>query len=170
VDASAGVGTSNHMAVELFMSLADVKLLHVPYKGAAPALTAVLSGEAAMTFVPINAATSLVKNGRLRALAVSTRTRSPALPAVPTVAEAGVPGYEATSWTGLFVTGGTPAPIVDRIAATAIECMKSPQVSEPLLKAGAQTVASTPEEFAKELRDEIEKWQKVARGAGIEPQ
>lgn len=170
VDASAGVGTSNHMAAELFMSLAKVKLLHVPYKGAAPALTAVLGGEAAMTFVPINAATSLVRNGRLRALAVSTRTRSPALPNVPTVDEAGVRGYEATSWTGLLVTGGTPAPIVDRIAATAIECMKSPQVSEPLLSAGAQIVASKPDQFAKELRDEIEKWQKVARGAGIEPQ
>jgi tripartite-type tricarboxylate transporter receptor subunit TctC len=170
VDASAGVGTSNHMAVELFMSLAKVKLLHVPYKGAAPALTAVLGGEAAMTFVPINAATALVRNGRLRALAVSTRTRSPALPDIPTIAEAGVSGYEATSWTGLFVTGGTPAPIVDRIAATAIECMSSEQVREPLQSAGAQTVASKPDAFARELAEEIEKWQKVARAAGIEPQ
>jgi tripartite-type tricarboxylate transporter receptor subunit TctC len=123
-----------------------------------------------MTFVPINAATTLVRDGRLRALAVSTRTRSPALPDVPTIAEAGVPGYEATSWTGLFVTGGTPAPIVDRIAQTAIECTQSPQMREPLQSAGAQTVASKPDAFAKELAEEIEKWQKVARAAGIEPQ
>jgi tripartite-type tricarboxylate transporter receptor subunit TctC len=170
VDASAGVGTSNHMAVELFMSLAKVKLLHVPYKGAAPALTAVMSGEAAMTFVPINAATTLVKNGRLRALGVSTRTRSAALPDIPTIDEAGVPGYEATSWTGLFVRSGTPAPIVDRVASTAIECVKSPQVREPLVAAGAEPVGSKPDVFAKELRDELEKWQKVAREAGIEPQ
>jgi tripartite-type tricarboxylate transporter receptor subunit TctC len=141
----------------------------VPYKGAAPALTAVMSGEAAMTFVPINAATTLVKNGRLRALAVSTRTRSAALPDIPTIDEAGVPGYEATSWTGLFVKSGTPAPIVDRIASTAIECMKSPQVRDPLVASGAQPVGSKPDVFAKELREELAKWQTVAREAGLEP-
>ena len=167
VDASAGVGTSNHMAVELFMSLSKVKLLHVPYKGAAPALTAVLSGEAAMTFVPINAATALVRNKRLRALAVSTRERSPALPDVPTVDEAGVPGYEATSWTGLFANAGTPAPVIDRVSSTAIECMATPQVRDTLVKAGAQPVASRPDVFAKVLADEIVKWEKVARGAGL---
>jgi len=169
VDASAGVGTSNHMAVELFMSLSKVKLLHVPYKGAAPALTAVLSGEAAMTFVPINAATTLVRNKRLRALAVSTRTRSPALPDVPTVDEAGVPGYEATSWTGLFAAAGTPAPIIDRVSATTIDCFGNPKVRDLLIKAGAQPVASKPDVFAKVLGEELKKWSMVARSAGLQP-
>ena len=170
IDASAGKGTSNHMAVELFMSLAKVKLLHVPYRGAAPALTAVMSGEAAMTFVPINAATSLVRNGRLRALAVSTRSRSPALPDVPTIDEAGVPGYEAMSWTGLFATGRTPSETIDRISGTTIQCMTSPKVGGPLVSAGAQPVASKPDVFAKVLGDEIEKWRNVARGAGLKAQ
>ena len=169
VDASAGVGTSNHMAVELFMNLSKVKLLHVPYKGAAPALTAVLSGEAAMTFVPINAATTLVRSKRLRALAVSTRTRSPALPDVPTVDEAGVPGYEATSWTGLFAAAGTPGPIIDRVSATTIDCFGNPKVRDLLIKAGAQPVASKPDVFAKVLGEELEKWSKVARSAGLQP-
>ena len=170
IDASAGVGTSNHMAIELFMSLSKVKLLHVPYKGAAPALTAVLSGEAAMTFVPINAATALVKSGRLRAIAVSTRTRSSALPDVPTVDEAGVPGYEATSWTGLFAPSRTPAPIIDRVSTTTIDCFGDPRVRDPLVKAGAQPVASRPDVFARVFAEETEKWRKVARSAGLEPQ
>jgi tripartite-type tricarboxylate transporter receptor subunit TctC len=167
VDASAGRGTSNHMAFVLFSMLTKTDILHVPYKGAAPALTAVVGGEGAMTFVPINAAIPLVKSGRLRPLGVTTATRANALPNVPTIAEGGVSGYEASSWTGVLAPAATPPAIVQRIHATIAESIRSPKVRAAMEASGLDPVVNTPQQFAQSLRTEIAKWAKVAKAAGL---
>lgn len=167
ISASAGPGTSNHMAFVLFSMLTETDILHVPYKGAAPALAAVLGGEGAMTFVPINGAIALVKSGRLRALGVTTKTRSPALPAVPTIAEGGVADYEASSWTAVLAPGGTPTPVVSRIHGAVVEGLRSSTLREVMQSSGLDPVGNTPQEFAQVLRDEIAKWAKVVKAAGL---
>jgi tripartite-type tricarboxylate transporter receptor subunit TctC len=167
ISASAGPGTSNHMAFVLFTMLTETRILHVPYKGAAPALAAVLGGEGSMTFVPINGAIPFVKTGRLRALGVTTQMRSAALPEVPTIAEGGVPNYEASSWTAVLAPGGTPAAIVNRIHAAVVEGLRSPSLREVMRSSGLEPVGDTPQEFAQVLRDEIAKWSKVVRAAGL---
>jgi tripartite-type tricarboxylate transporter receptor subunit TctC len=167
VDASAGRGTSNHMAFVLFSMLTKTDILHVPYKGAAPALTAVVGGEGAMTFVPINAAIPLLKSGRLRPLGVTTAKRASTLPNVPTIAEGGVPGYEASSWTGILAPAATPPEIVQRIHAAIAESVRSPKVRAAMQASGLDPLVSTPRQFAQNLRDEIAKWAKVAKAAGL---
>ena len=167
VAASAGHGTSNHMAFVLFSMLTKTDILHVPYKGAVPALTAVVGGEGAMTFVPINAAIPLVKNGRLRPLGVTTSTRAEALPGIPTIADGGVPGYAASSWTGVLAPAATPPAIVNRIHATIAESVRSPKVRAPMQASGLDPVVNTPQQFAQSLREEIAKWAKVAKAAGL---
>ena len=167
VSASAGPGTSNHMAFVLFAMLTRTDILHVPYKGAAPALTAVVGGEGAMTFVPINAALPLVQSGRLRALGVTTAERAAALPDVPTVAEGGVPGYAASSWTGVLAPAATQPAIVQGIHATIAEAVRSPKLRETMLASGLDPVVSTPRQFAQTLREEIAKWAKVVEAAGL---
>jgi tripartite-type tricarboxylate transporter receptor subunit TctC len=170
VDASAGRGTSNHMAFVLFSMLTKTDILHVPYKGAAPALTAVVGGEGAMTFVPINAAIPLVKSGRLRPLGVTTAKRASTLPNVPTIAEGGVPGYEASSWTGILAPAATPPGIVNRIHATIAESVRNPKMHAAMQASGLEPVVNTPEQFAQSLRDEIAQWAKVAKAAGVTAQ
>jgi tripartite-type tricarboxylate transporter receptor subunit TctC len=165
--ASAGAGTSNHMAFVLFAMLTQTDILHIPYKGAAPALTAVLGGEGAMTFVPINAAIPLVKAGRLRALGVTTEARANALPDVPTIAESGVKGYAASSWTAVLAPAATPPAIVKRIQTTIAESLSSPKLREVMAPAGLEAVGNSPEAFARNLRDEIAKWAKVVKAAGL---
>jgi len=167
ISASAGPGTSNHMAFVLFSMLTETNILHVPYKGAAPALAAVLGGEGAMTFVPINGAIPLVKANRLRALGVTTKMRSPALPEVPTIAEGGVANYEASSWTAVLAPGGTPVAIVSRIHGAVVEGLRSPKLREVMQSSGLDPVGNTPQEFAQMLRDEIAKWAKVVKAAGL---
>lgn len=167
ISASAGPGTSNHMAFVLFSMLTETDILHVPYKGAAPALAAVLGGEGAMTFVPINGAIPLVKAGRLRALGVTTRTRSPALPEVPTIAEGGVPNYEASSWTAVLAPGGTPPAIVSRIHGAVVDGLRSPKLREVMAASGLEPVGNAPLEFGQMLREEIAKWAKVVKAAGL---
>jgi tripartite-type tricarboxylate transporter receptor subunit TctC len=147
--------------------LTKTDILHVPYKGAAPALTAVVGGEGAMTFVPINAAIPLVKSGRLRPLGVTTATRANALPNVPTIAEGGVSGYEASSWTGVLAPAATPPAIVQRIHATIAESIRSPKVRAAMEASGLDPVVNTPQQFAQSLRTEIAKWAKVAKAAGL---
>jgi tripartite-type tricarboxylate transporter receptor subunit TctC len=164
--ASAGAGSSNHLALLLFNSLAGVEIAHIPYKGAAPAVTDVLGGHVEMTFVPIPAALPLVQAGKLRALGISTARRSSALPEVPTIAEAGVAGYEAGSWTALLAPAATPRPIVNRIHAAAADSLRSPAVKEVLAKMGAEPVGNTPDEFSRILREETVKWGKVIQAAG----
>jgi tripartite-type tricarboxylate transporter receptor subunit TctC len=167
VSASAGAGTSNHMAFVLFSMLTRTDILHVPYKGAAPALTAVVGGEGAMTFVPINAALPLVKSNRLRALAVTTEARASALPQIPTIAESGVKGYAASSWTAVLAPAATPAAIVSRVHATIADSVRSPKLREVMQASGLDPVVNTPQQFAQTLRDEIAKWAKVVEAAGL---
>ena len=165
-----GIGTSPHLSMELLKSMAGIDLQHVPYRGTAAAVTDVIGGQIAVTFANALTAKPQVDAGRVRALAVSGPKRIEALPAVPPVAEAGVPGYEAMQWYGLVVPAGTPAPVIGRLNAEAVKALQSDEMKEKLALDGAQPVGSTPTEFAALIRSELEKWTRVARAARIEPQ
>jgi tripartite-type tricarboxylate transporter receptor subunit TctC len=165
-----GIGTANHLGLALLNAMAGVSIVPVPYNNNAQAVTDVVSGYVEMALVPMAVVVALVQAGRLRALGVTTASRSSVMPQVPTLDEAGVKGYEASSWTGLLVSGGTPAPIVGRIHASVAAGMKTPSVQEALRNAGATPVGNSPDEFAKSLREDIAKYQKVARAAGIKPE
>jgi tripartite-type tricarboxylate transporter receptor subunit TctC len=168
--ASAGVGSSNHLALVLFNTMTGANIAHIPYKGAAPAIADVMGGHVAMTFVPIAAAVPPVKSGRLRALGVTGATRSPALPAVPSINEAGVAGYAATSWNALLAPGTTPRDIILKIHATLTQSLGAAKVRDILVNAGADAAGNTPDELAGFLRAEMAKWGNVVRAAGIKPE
>jgi tripartite-type tricarboxylate transporter receptor subunit TctC len=170
ISASAGTGTSNHLSLLLFINLAKVDITHVPYKGAAPAVADVVGGHAHMTFAPSPASLGLVQAGRLRVLAVTTASRWSGLPEVPTVAEAGVPGYELTSWVGLLAPSGTPQAVIARIHATVVESLATLGVRDTLVKSGSEPVGSRPDEFARHLKLEVVRWAKVLKAAGIKPE
>lgn len=165
--ASAGVGSSNHLALVLFNMLSGANVSHIPYKGAAPAVADVMGGHVAMTFVPIAAALPPVRAQKLRALGVTARRRSAELPSVPTIAEAGVPGYEAAGWNALLAPRATPRDIVMRVNATLVESLNAPRVKETLAASGADAAAGSPEMLARFLESEIAKWGKVVRAAGV---
>ena len=167
---SGGIGTSNHVAAELFASLAGVRLTHVPYKGGGPAFTALIAGEVHIMFVAMQTAAPLLKSGRLRVLGVTTARRSQFLPDVPTIAESGVPGYEVSSWTALFAPAGTPAAIVKSLNAEVGKALKQPDALEVLEKQGLEHSSGTPDEVASMIRAEFAKWTKVIRTMGIKPQ
>jgi tripartite-type tricarboxylate transporter receptor subunit TctC len=169
--ASGGLGSIQHMAMELFLTMAGLKVSHVPYKGVAPATTDVMAGH-----VPLLAANMLtlmphVTSGRLRAYGVTSAARSPAAPDIPTIAEAGLPGYEAVQWFGLLAPAGTPREVVGRLHAAVVHALKDPGVRERFIKGGADpTPSPSPEDFAKQIRTEVAKWAKVAKAAGIKPE
>jgi tripartite-type tricarboxylate transporter receptor subunit TctC len=165
-----GIGTSPHMAMELFKSLAGIDLQHIPYRGTAPAMTDVISGQITAMFANALTAKPQIVAGSVRALGVSGRKRSEALPDVPPIADAGVPNYEATQWYGLAAPAGTPAEIVARLHAEATQALKTPEMAEKLASDGAEPVGSTPAQFAAHIKNELEKWAKIARAAKIEPQ
>jgi tripartite-type tricarboxylate transporter receptor subunit TctC len=165
-----GIGTSPHMSMELFKSLAGVDLQHIPYRGTAPALTDVLSGQITAMFSNALTAKPQIASGKVRALGVSTSTRSGTMPGIPAIAEAGVPGYEAVQWYGFLAPAGTPQPILAQVHAEAMKALNSAEMKEKLASDGAEPAPSTPEAFAAHIRNEIEKWRKVAQAAGIEPQ
>lgn len=165
-----GIGTSPHLSMELLKSMAGIDLQHVPYRGTAAAVTDVIGGQIAVTFANALTAKPQVDAGRVRALAVSGPKRIEALPAVPPVTEAGVPGYEAMQWYGVVVPAGTPAPVIARLNVEAVKALQSDEMKEKLALDGAQPVGSTPVEFAALIRSELEKWTRVARAARIEPQ
>lgn len=167
ISASAGTGTSNHLSLVLFTSLAKVDIAHVPYKGAAPAVVDTVGGHAHMTFAPAPASLALVQANRLRVLGVTTARRFSGLPDVPTIAEGGVPGYELTSWVGLLAPSATPPAVTARIHATIVESLRTPALRDLLIKSGAEPLGNTPEEFAEALRRELPKWNKVIKAAGI---
>jgi tripartite-type tricarboxylate transporter receptor subunit TctC len=165
--ASAGVGSSNHLALVLFNMMSGANIGHIPYKGAAPAVTDVMGGHVAMTFVPIAAALPPVRANKLRPLAVTAGKRSAELPDVPTIGESGVPGYEAAGWNALFAPRATPREIILKVNATVRESLDAPKVKEILVSSGAEAVAGSPEDFARFLQSEMAKWAKVVRAAGI---
>ena len=164
---SGGSGTSNHLAGELFNIVAGVKLVHVPYKGVNLAMNDVLSGQIQFVVIGVPAAAPHVKAGRLRALALVAPQRSAALPEVPTIAEAGLPKFEVTTWYGILAPAGTPRPIVARLNAEIVRIMHVPEMKDRLASMATDPVTSTPEEFAAYIKEEIEKWGGVVRQAGL---
>jgi len=164
---SPGIGSTGHLSMELFKSMTGLQLTHVTYKGSAPTLQDLIAGQIQVVFDNIPPYLSQVQAGRIRALAVTPSKRSQAAPNVPTVAEAGVPGYDAGSWFGLFAPAGTPKEIVDKLSAETQRILKLPDVVERLHGLGAQPVGNTPEEFGQFVKDEIAKWAKVIQAANV---
>lgn len=165
--ASAGNGTSIHLAGVLFASMAGLDLLHVPYKGSGPAVTDLLGGQVSMMFESITSARTHISSGKLRALAVTTVRRSQALPDVPTVAEAGIRGYEVSPWFAVFVPAKTPKPVVARLHAEITGALRLPDVRERLASIGAEPIGSSPEELATHLKSEMARWAGIIRDRGI---
>jgi tripartite-type tricarboxylate transporter receptor subunit TctC len=165
--ASSGTGGSGHLAVELFQALAKVSMTHVPYKGNGPALLAQVSGEVQLGFNNILAVLPHVNSGRLKGIAVTSRKRAPTVPNLPTLEEAGVPGYDATSWNGIFAPAKTPRPIIDKLHGAVVKVLNTPEVREKLVAAGSDPVGSTPEEFLAHVKQELARWGKVIRDNNI---
>jgi tripartite-type tricarboxylate transporter receptor subunit TctC len=165
--ASNGAGGSSHMAVELFDMLAGTKMTHVPYKGLAPALTELLSGEVQVMFSSAVAMLPQVKAGKLRAIAMTGAKRSAAIPDVPTVAESGLKGYETGSWYGVVAPAGTPKYAIDKLSAEVIRITKSPAITNKLVEEAVIPVGSTPAEFSAYIKSEIARWGKVIKQAGL---
>jgi tripartite-type tricarboxylate transporter receptor subunit TctC len=164
---SGGSGTSNHLAGELFNNVAGVKLVHVPYKGVNLAMNDVLAGQVQAVVIGITAAAPHIKAGRLRALAVITPQRSPALPDVPTTAEAGLPGFVVNTWYGLLAPAGTPRPIIALLNAELARIMHAPELKDRLAAMATEPATSTPEAFAEFIKSEMTKWGDVVREAGL---
>jgi tripartite-type tricarboxylate transporter receptor subunit TctC len=165
--ASAGVGTTPHLSGELFKLREGVDLAHVPFNGSGPAITSVLGAHTPIGFTVLTPAVQHVKSGTLRALAVTTPRRSPALPEIPTLAEAGLPDQEADTMQGVLVPAGTPKPIIELLQREIVKAMATPDASEKMATLGFEAVGSTSDEFAVRIKTEIPKWQKVIETAGI---
>jgi tripartite-type tricarboxylate transporter receptor subunit TctC len=168
--ASAGIGSFQHLGGELFKLTAGVNLVHVPYKGGGPAMADVIAGHVKIMFSSLVQTTPFIKAGQLRALGTGGTKRNPVLPDVPTIAEAGVPGYEANNWWGIMAPAGTPKAIVDRLYGAIQEVLKSPELTQAFDREGAATVTMTSEEFAKYIENEIVKWGRVVREGNIKAQ
>jgi tripartite-type tricarboxylate transporter receptor subunit TctC len=164
---SAGNGTSNHLAGELLKSMARVDIVHVPYKGSAPALNDLIAGQVSLMFDLVLTAAPHVKSGAVRGLAVTGAQRSSALPELPTVAESGVPGYEVSAWFGIFAPAGLAQPVVQRLNAEFVKGLQQPDLRQRLASQGAEPLTSTPDEFGNYLRSEIAKWAKVVKDSGM---
>jgi tripartite-type tricarboxylate transporter receptor subunit TctC len=165
-----GVGTSPHMSMELLKSMAGLDIRHIPYRGTAPAVTDIISGQISAMFANALTAKPQVDAGKVRALAVSGPKSIEAMPNVPPVAQAGVPGYDAMQWYGLLAPAGTPPDIIKRLHAEATKALGTAEMKEKLAGDGAEPVGSSSAEFAALIKSELEKWAKVARTAKIEPQ
>jgi tripartite-type tricarboxylate transporter receptor subunit TctC len=165
--ASSGPGTPYHMAGELFKHMAGVDIVHIPHKGSDQARTAVLAGEVDMMFDAISTIVSHVHAGKLKAFGTSGRTRSSVTPDIPTIAQAGVPGYEATIWLGLMAPAATPKPILERLSSEVRKVINAPGVKDIWEKQGAVPMAMTPEEFGKFLREDIARWAKLVKDTGM---
>jgi len=165
--ASSGTGAASHLSAELFKSMAGVDLLHVPYKGTGQAVTDLLAGHVNLMFAPAQTVMPYVREGRLRALALTGSRRSETLPDLPTVAESGLPGYEAVGWFGLLAPAATPQATVAKISADANRVLAEREVREKMLGLGADPSGDTPEEFARFIRDDQAKWSKLMKEAGI---
>jgi tripartite-type tricarboxylate transporter receptor subunit TctC len=164
---SSGVATGTHMSMELLKFMTGISLAHIPYKGGAPSVTALIGGEVQLCFATLSTALPHVKSARLRALAVSTAKRASAAPDVPTLAEAGVPGYDYASWIGLLAPAKTSPAIVSKWHTEAARVMQTPDMKDLLQHEGSEAVGSTPQAFATTLRTEVERWRAVAKAANI---
>jgi tripartite-type tricarboxylate transporter receptor subunit TctC len=166
---STGSGNAAHLAAELFSSMAKVKMVHVPYKGGAPAMIALLSGEVQLIFSSAPTAIPQVKAGKVRALAVTTLKRSAVLSDLPTISESGLPGYEMDNWFGIVTTAGTPRTIVERLNAEFVKALSQSDIKEALLRQGLEAAPGTPEAFGAYMKSEYSKWGKIIAEAGIAP-
>jgi len=164
---SPGVGTTGHLGLAMFMHVAGVRVTHVPYRGAAPAIQDLIAGQIQGVVDNPPTVISHIEAGRLRPLAVAAKTRMTILPDLPTSAEAGVPGYEASSWFGIVAPAGTPRDVVARLHAEIVKAVKQPAMRERFARQGARLVGNTPEEFDRQIREERAKWGEVIRAAGI---
>jgi tripartite-type tricarboxylate transporter receptor subunit TctC len=166
---SGGIGVGSHLAGELFATMAAIQITNVPYKGAPQATSDTVAGQVQMSFSTLPTALPLVKAGRLRALGVTSARRLAIAPELATVAEAGLAGFEAGTWQGILAPAGLPSPRLRRVNGEAVAAVKASEVSERLVVQGYEVIGSTPESFARAIRDEIAKWAKVVKAAGIKP-
>ena len=167
---TGGTGTAGHMASELFKSMTKLDMLVIPYKGGAPAVNDLLGGQVNMTFEAILATLPHVRAGKLKAIAVTTSSRSSLLPDVPTVAEAGLPGYAANNWYGFLAPANTPRPVIDRLNREIVKILGTPEIKEKFAALGAESVGNTPEEFAANIKSDVEKWKAVVVETGAKAQ
>ncbi len=165
--ASAGSGSSNHLAIELLMRMADLKLLHVPYKGSGPAITDLLGSQVESMMDQLTASIGHIREGRIKPLAITSRTRSPLLPNVPTLDELGVKGYEASTFTGIFAPADTPRPVLDKLSASLKKALGNDTVRERYRSMGVEIIDSSQAQFAAFVRADFEKWRRVAREGNI---
>ena len=165
--ASTGNGTSNHLSFELFKSMTKTFVTHIPYKGSAPAVTDLIAGQVQVMFDNTPNVLPHVRAGKLKALGVSSKARSPLAPDVPSVDEAGVPGYDVSVWFGVLTVAGTPRDVVQRLNTEMVKILTSPEIKERFGKTGVEVVAGTPEHFQKYLNAEVQRWAQVVKSAGI---
>lgn len=165
--ASTGHGNSDHMVAELFNTMAGLKMVHIPYKGGALALKDLVGGQVVVYFAGLASSVQMIKAGRVNAIAVTSKTRAKAVPEVPTVAESGLPGYEAVLWQGYFVPAGTPREIINKLSTDINRVLAMPDTIERLAGAGTDPFPGSPEQFAAHLKVEIEKWGKVVKSIGL---
>ena len=168
--ASPGVGTSAHLAGELFQILTGTKMIHVPYKGSGPALTDLMGGQVDVAFDPLSSAINFIKSGKLRGLAVTTDRRSPAMPDIPTLEEAGVQGYEASTFVALLAPAGTPRPIVNRLNEAALKALGATAIRESFAQFATVPTGGTPEQLGEFLRQDLAKWKKVIAASNVKPE
>jgi len=167
---SAGTGSISHLGIEMLKDMANVNFLHVPYKGVAPAMIGLLGGQIDLIYDPVLTSLPHIKAGKLRPLAVGAGKRSPLLPEVPTVAESGLPGFEASSWWGVIAPAGTPREVVNRLHAALVKGIGDKAVTDRLMSQGMEPVLNTPEQFAARIRQDLPRWGKLVKAAGIKPQ
>jgi tripartite-type tricarboxylate transporter receptor subunit TctC len=167
--ATSGIATSTHMASELFLYMTGTKMVHVPFKGGGPGITAMLAGQCHLYFSTISTGLPHVRSGKLRGLAVTSVKRSIAAPEMPTIAEAGVPGYSHSSWVGMAAPAKVTPAIVTRLHGEVVKIVYMPEVKKMLMREGLESLGNSPQEFAANLKAEIEKWRKVVAAAGIKP-
>ncbi len=166
--ASSGNGTPLHLSGELFKSMAGIDIVHIPYKGAGPALTDLLGNHVSIMFDNLPSSTGYIKEGRLRGLAVTTAERAASMPELPTMAESGLPGYETYTWNALFTPAGTPPAVIERLNAEAVKAVQDPEVKAKLAEFGATAVGSTPDELAAHVQAELAKWAPVVKASGAQ--
>ncbi len=164
--ASSGSGTSIHLSGELFKQLAGVQMTHVPYKGSSAALPDLMSGQVNVMFDNAPSVMPHIRGGKLKAIAVTSSKRSPALPNVPTIAESGLPAFEASSWFGVLAPAGTPKDIVDKLSQAIVKSLQTAEIKDRLASQGADAVGNTPEQFSAHIKTEIDKWAKVVKASG----